>query len=94
MVPLAALDEVADVEDEDDYQSNARVKRQNVASRLRFIVLDTKRARYTGIVAVAANPFGYGCTDYAAIRKIPRVVSYVVLCRTATSEKIVLQRRL
>ncbi|XYH26462.1 LeoA/HP0731 family dynamin-like GTPase (plasmid) [Pantoea ananatis] len=61
---LSRFDEVADVEDEDDYAANVEVKRQNVRARLDdLIALTSLEHDALNIVAVAANPFDMG-TEY------------------------------
>ncbi|MRS89550.1 labile enterotoxin output A [Enterobacteriaceae bacterium RIT714] len=88
---LSRFDEVADVEDEDDYQSNARVKCQNVASRLQDLIALTPQERdELSIVAVAANPFDMG-TDYWLENPDKfRALSHIGTLQNATSEKIAL----
>ncbi|MDY1037334.1 LeoA/HP0731 family dynamin-like GTPase [Lelliottia sp. CFBP8978] len=88
---LSRFDEVADVEDEDDYQSNARVKCQNVASRLQDLIALTPQERDAlSIVAVAANPFDMG-TDYWLENPDKfRALSHIGTLQNATSEKIAL----
>ena len=61
---LSRFDEVADVEDISDYESNLRVKKENIKQRLQSdIQLTEKEALDLSIVAVAANPFDMG-TEY------------------------------
>ncbi|MRS14252.1 labile enterotoxin output A [Enterobacteriaceae bacterium RIT691] len=86
---LSRFDEVADVEDEADYQSNANVKRQNVASRLQDLIAITVQERDAlSIVAVAANPFDMGTEYWLENPDKFRALSHISALQQATSEKI------
>ncbi|MEL1221475.1 LeoA/HP0731 family dynamin-like GTPase [Aeromonas hydrophila] len=86
---LSRFDEVADVEDEEDYQSNARVKCQNVASRLQDLIALTPDERDAlSIVAVAANPFDMGTEYWLENPEKFRALSHISTLQTATSQKI------
>ncbi|MBL5965444.1 50S ribosome-binding GTPase [Lelliottia amnigena] len=88
---LSRFDEVADVEDEEDYQSNASVKCQNVASRLHdLIALTPKEREELSIVAVAANPFDMGTDYWLENPEKFRTLSHISMLQTATSQKIAL----
>lgn len=61
---LSRFDEVADVEDESEYQHYLSVKQENVKGRLReFLNLSDDEINSLNIVAVSANPFDEG-VDY------------------------------
>jgi len=61
---LSRFDEVADVEDEWEYNENYKVKSGNITQRLQEMVgLTSEEVTELSIVAVAANPFDMG-TDY------------------------------
>lgn len=61
---LSRFDEVADVEDESEYQHHLSVKQENVKGRLReFLNLSDDEVNSLNIVAVSANPFDEG-VDY------------------------------
>lgn len=61
---LGRFDEVADVEDEQDYQLNLKIKRQNVKDRLNDLLsLSDDEQNTLNIVGVSANPFDEG-VDY------------------------------
>ena len=61
---LSRFDEVADVEDEEEYESNLAVKRENVISRLKDLIdLTAEETADLAVVAVAPNPFDLG-TDH------------------------------
>jgi GTP-binding protein EngB required for normal cell division len=86
---LSRFDDVADVEDEEDYQNNTHIKCSNVISRLRdLIALAEPEAADLAIIAVAANPFDMG-TEYwlENIEKF-RSLSHIGLLQRATAEKI------
>ncbi|MEI7237450.1 LeoA/HP0731 family dynamin-like GTPase [Pectobacterium brasiliense] len=86
---LSRFDDVADVEDEKDYQNNTHIKRSNVVSRLRdFIALTELEEVDLAVIAVAANPFDMG-TEYwlENIGKF-RSLSHIGLLQQATAEKI------
>lgn len=86
---LSRFDEVADVEDISDYESNLRVKKENIKQRLQSdIQLTEKEALDLSIVAVAANPFDMG-TEYWLdnIEKF-RQLSHISKLQEATADKI------
>ncbi len=58
---LSRFDEVADVEDENDYQHFLKIKQDTVITRLNdFLDLTTEEKENLKIVAVSANPFEEG----------------------------------
>lgn len=86
---LSRFDEVADVEDEQDYQSNLKVKRDNVAGRLREqIGLTDQEAAELSIVAVAANPFDLGVEHWLTNLEQFKELSHIATLQTATTGKI------
>lgn len=86
---LSRFDEVADVEDEQDYQDNLRVKRENVTGRLRDLVgLSEQEIADLSIVAVAANPFDLGVEHWLAHVEQFKALSHIATLQTATTEKI------
>ncbi|MBI1509910.1 LeoA/HP0731 family dynamin-like GTPase, partial [Escherichia coli] len=83
---LSRFDEVADVEDEQDYQSNLQVKRKNVAGRLREqIGLTDQEEAELSIVAVAANPFDMGVEHWLANLEQFKELSHIATLQTATT---------
>lgn len=86
---LSRFDEVADVEDEQDYQTNLQVKRDNVTGRLRDLIglTDQERADLS-IVAVAANPFDMGVEHWLAHAEQFKALSHIATLQAATTEKI------
>lgn len=86
---LSRFDEVADVEDEEDYSENLQIKRDNVRKRLREAIgaSDEEIAGLT-IVAVAANPFDMG-TEYWLERQGQfKTLSHIGKLKRATAAKI------
>lgn len=86
---LSRFDEVADVEDEQDYQANLKVKRDNVSGRLRELVgLSDQEVAALSIIAVAANPFDMGVEHWLANIEQFKALSHIATLQTATSRKI------
>lgn len=86
---LSRFDEVADVEDETDYNVNVSVKRRNVASRLQDLLsLTEQECDALSIVAVAANPFDMGTEYWLENPDKFRALSHISALQQATSEKI------
>lgn len=86
---LSRFDEVADVEDEDDYQANLRIKRENVTGRLcELIGLDEQEAAELSIVAVAANPFDLGTEHWLANLDQFKALSHIATLQQTTAVKI------
>ncbi|HHW2678858.1 TPA: LeoA/HP0731 family dynamin-like GTPase [Pseudomonas aeruginosa] len=86
---LSRFDEVADVEDEQDYQANLQVKQNNVTGRLRELVgLNDQEAAELSIVAVAANPFDLGVDHWLANLEQFKALSHIATLQSATTGKI------
>ncbi|PPY46847.1 labile enterotoxin output A [Cronobacter sakazakii] len=86
---LSRFDEVADVEDEDDYEHNLNIKRANVAKRLgEMISLTAQEQADLSIVAVAANPFDLGTEHWLANGEQFKSLSHISSLQAATTEKI------
>lgn len=86
---LSRFDEVADVEDEQDYLFNLQIKRHNVEGRLREqIGLTDQEAASLSIVAIAANPFDMGVEHWLANLEQFKALSHIVTLQTATIGKI------
>jgi len=86
---LSRFDQVADVEDEQDYQDNLQVKRNNVAGRLREqIGLSDQEAAELSIVAVAANPFDMGVEHWLGNLDQFKALSHITTLQAATTGKI------
>lgn len=86
---LSRFDEVADVADEEDYQQNFAVKKQNVLSRLKDLIsLKDDEAQVLAIVAVSANPFDAGVEHWLAEPERFRQLSHIPILQQATTKKI------
>lgn len=86
---LSRFDAVADIEDEYDYAQNLRIKKENVASRLRDeISLTDAEAGELAIVGVAANPFDLGTKHWLANLEQFRALSRIESLQRATSVKV------
>lgn len=86
---LSRFDEVADVEDGQDYLANLQVKRENVTGRLREqIALTDQEVAELSIVAVAANPFDMGVEHWLGNLEQFKALSHIATLQTATTRKI------
>jgi hypothetical protein len=86
---LSRFDEVADVGDEEDYQQNFAVKKQNVISRLKDLIsLKGDESQVLSIVAVSANPFDAGVEHWLGEPERFRQLSHILLLQQATTKKI------
>ena len=86
---LSRFDEVADVEDELDYQTNLQIKCANVTARLRELIgLTEQEVNELSIVAVAANPFDQGVEHWLANVEQFKALSHIATLQTATTDKI------
>lgn len=86
---LSQFDEVADVEDEEDYQENLHIKQQNVTSRLQEMLnLNDTEIDTLSIVAVAANPFDLGVEHWLRHSEQFKALSHIETLQRATTEKI------
>lgn len=86
---LSRFDEVADVEDEEDYDHNLNIKRTNVAKRLgEMISLTAQEHANLSIVAVAANPFDLGTEHWLENGEQFKALSHITSLQAATTEKI------
>lgn len=86
---LSRFDEVADIEDEDDYQHNLHIKQENVTKRLSEILNLTEQERTSlSIVAVAANPFDLGVEHWLTNKDQFKTLSHIENLQIATTEKI------
>lgn len=86
---LSRFDEVADVEDEDDYQDNLKVKYDNVVGRLRAAIeLDDEEEKKLSVVAVAANPFDLGVDHWLQNPDEFKELSHITELQAETAQKI------
>jgi GTP-binding protein EngB required for normal cell division len=86
---LSRFDEVADVEDEVDYQSNLKIKRENITGRLQDMInLSHEELEALSIVAVAANPFDQGIDYWLSNIEEFKALSHISNLQEATNKKI------
>lgn len=86
---LSRFDEVADVEDEDDYRDNLKVKYDNVVGRLRAAIeLDDEEEKELSVVAVAANPFDLGVDHWLQSPDEFKELSHIAELQAETAQKI------
>mgnify|MGYP001765652267 CR=1 FL=1 len=86
---LSRFDEVADVEDDQDYQSSFEIKKANVSKRLdEMLKLSGSERGGLSIVAVAANPFDMGTEYWLANPEKFRALSRITTLQNATTERV------
>ncbi|MGE8451778.1 MAG: LeoA/HP0731 family dynamin-like GTPase, partial [Pseudomonadales bacterium] len=86
---LSRFDEIADVEDDDDYYYNFNIKKNNVQDRLADLIgLKDDEAQHLSIVAVAANPFDLGVDHWLENLNKFKTLSHIHKLQKATSDKI------
>ncbi|MDQ7074869.1 MAG: LeoA/HP0731 family dynamin-like GTPase [Gammaproteobacteria bacterium] len=86
---LSRFDEVADVEDEWEYNENYKVKSGNITQRLQEMVgLTSEEVAELSIVAVAANPFDMGSDYWLENIEHFKKLSHIALLQKATHKKI------
>ena len=86
---LSRFDEVADVEDDQDYQSSLEIKKANVSGRLdEMLKLSGAERSRLSIVAVAANPFDMGTEYWLANPEKFRAISRISTLQNATTERV------
>lgn len=83
---LSRFDEVADVEDEDDYQDNLKIKQQNIIDRLKEVIqLTANEEKNISIIAVSANPFNLGTEKWLQEENEFKKLSHIGLLQAATT---------
>lgn len=86
---LSRFDEVADVEDEKEYQHNLSIKSDNVRGRLReAIKASEQEVTEMTVVAVAANPFDRGTEYWLEHLEEFKMLSHIASLQQATKNKI------
>ncbi|MBB1351516.1 MULTISPECIES: LeoA/HP0731 family dynamin-like GTPase [unclassified Pseudoalteromonas] len=86
---LSRFDEVADVEDINEYNENLHVKKGNVVNRLKDLInLEQDEADGLSIVAVAANPFDMGTEYWLDNLEKFKQLSHIESLQAATNEKV------
>lgn len=83
---LSRFDEVADVEDERDYQYHLMIKKQNVIQRLtEFLNLSVVEQNQLNVVGVSANPFDEGVGYWLENPDEFQVLSHIKTLQDATN---------
>lgn len=86
---LSKFDDVSDIEDDQDYEENLKIKKENVISRLKTIInLTTQEQDSLKVVAVSANPFGEGTEYWLEHLDEFKKISYIHTLQKATQEMI------
>lgn len=86
---LSKFDDIADVEEEQDYSNKFNIKKDNVVKRLQdLIYLNSEETSNLSIVAVAANPFDMGMEHWLNQLEVFKKLSHISLLQKATTQKI------
>ncbi len=86
---ISRFDEEADIEDEKDYNKRFETKKENIQNRLNDLIsLSEKEKESLSIVAVAANPFGWGLEYWLEHKEEFQKLSRIKTLQDATQKKI------
>ncbi len=86
---ISRFDEEADIEDEEDYNKRFETKKENIQNRLNDLIsLSEKEREGLSIVAVAANPFGWGLEYWLKHKEEFQKLSRIKTLQDATQKKI------
>ncbi|GHR87111.1 hypothetical protein VN1277_07540 [Helicobacter pylori] len=86
---ISRFDEEADIEDEEDYNKRFKIKKENIQNRLDDLIsLSEKEKENLSIVAVAANPFGWGLEYWLKHKEEFQKLSHIKALQDATQKKI------
>lgn len=86
---LSKFDDVADVEDEQSYNNEFIIKKDNVVNRLKDLInLNEQEISNLSVVAVAANPFDEGMEHWLEELEEFKKLSHISLLQSATTQKI------
>ncbi|GAA6960485.1 50S ribosome-binding GTPase [Helicobacter pylori] len=86
---ISRFDEEADIEDEEDYNKRFKIKKENIQNRLNDLIsLSEKEKEGLSIVAVAANPFGWGLEYWLERKEEFQKLSRIKTLQDATQKKI------
>ncbi len=86
---ISRFDEEADIEDEEDYNKRFKTKKENIQNRLSDLIsLSEKEKEGLNIVAVAANPFGWGLEYWLKHKEEFQKLSHIKTLQDATQKKI------
>ena len=84
---LSRFDNVADIEDDNDYNGMLKIKRENVLKRLEdFEVIDAEKIQKLPVIAVAANPFDEGIEYWLGNLDEFKKISHIDSLQHATSD--------
>ena len=84
---LSRFDNVADIEDDNDYNGMLKIKRENVLKRLEdFEVIDAEKIQKLPVIAVAANPFDEGIEYWLGKLDEFKKISHIDSLQHATSD--------
>ncbi|GAA6898497.1 50S ribosome-binding GTPase [Helicobacter pylori] len=86
---ISRFDEEADIENEEDYNKRFKIKKENIQNRLNDLIsLSEKEREGLSIVAVAANPFGWGLEYWLKHKEEFQKLSHIKTLQDATQKKI------
>ncbi len=86
---ISRFDEEADIEDEEDYNKRFKIKKENIQNRLNNLIsLSEEEKESLIIVAVAANPFGWGLEYWLKHKEEFQKLSHIKALQDATQKKI------
>ncbi len=86
---ISRFDEEADIEDEEDCNKRFKTKKENIQNRLNDLIsLSEKEKEGLSIVAVAANPFGWGLEYWLKHKEEFQKLSHIKTLQDATQKKI------
>ncbi|GAA9196613.1 50S ribosome-binding GTPase [Helicobacter pylori] len=86
---ISRFDEEADIEDEEDYNKRFKIKKENIQNRLNDLIsLSEEEKESLIIVAVAANPFGWGLEYWLKHKEEFQKLSHIKALQDATQKKI------
>ncbi|GAA7219013.1 hypothetical protein ID0458_02850 [Helicobacter pylori] len=86
---ISRFDEEADIEDEEDYNKRFETKKENIQNRLNDLIsLSEKEREDLIVVAVAANPFGWGLEYWLKHKEEFQKLSRIKTLQDATQKKI------
>ncbi len=86
---ISRFDEEADIEDEEDYNKRFKTKKENIQKRLNDLIsLSEKEKENLSVVAVVANPFGWGLEYWLKHKEEFQKLSHIKTLQDATQKKI------
>ncbi|WRC80518.1 50S ribosome-binding GTPase [Helicobacter pylori] len=86
---ISRFDEEADIEDEEDYNKRFKIKKENIQNRLNDLIsLSEKEKEGLSIVAVAANPFGWGLEYWLEHKEEFQKLSHIKTFQDATQKRL------